>query len=290
MAKRPALGNVRRVLADRAPDALFGLTGSLPKLIEADVATVAPNPAQPRRRLDEAGIAELADSIEQHGLLQPIVVKTAEDGYVLVAGQRRLEAFRRLGRERIPALLTEGRADELALIENLQRMDLDPLDESEAMAALKERYGYTQDQLARVLGKAKSTVSELLSLNALPAALKADVRAAGQTVTKSVLIEIGRLGDPQAQIDLWKRLQGEGATVREARARKSAQKGAVVSEKGRGDASRTLQASGKRLLQLLSRVDSEHVRRDREMVAMLRRIRDSLDDLLGRDARGTVKS
>ena len=92
-------GRIGSVLADRASDALFGLSGALPKLVELDVSEVRPNPHQPRKRLDEKKLDELASSIEQHGLLQPIVVKVEEDkGYELVAGQRRLEAFRRLER------------------------------------------------------------------------------------------------------------------------------------------------------------------------------------------------
>jgi ParB family transcriptional regulator, chromosome partitioning protein len=178
--RRPAAATA--LLAARARDPLFDLAETLPRLVELDVAAIKPNPAQPRQVVGEPALAELAESIERHGLLQPIVVKPEGQGYVLVAGQRRLLAHRRLGRERIPALLTSGRPDELALIENLQREDLAPLDEAEALAALKNRYGYSQDELARVLAKAKSTISELLSLNDLPAEVKAKVRANARPV------------------------------------------------------------------------------------------------------------
>ena len=220
--KKGAAGRIGAVLADRASDALFGLSGALPKLVELDVGTVRPNQHQPRKRLDQAELDELAGSIEQHGLLQPIVVKAEEDGgYMLVAGQRRLEAFRRLGRERIPALVTTGRGDELALVENLQRADLDPIDEAEALHALKERYGYTQDQLAKVMAKAKSTISELLGLVSLPEAIKAEARAAEQPPSKSLLIEIARMEGEEARLAFWQSLRSRpGATVRAARAAK----------------------------------------------------------------------
>jgi ParB family transcriptional regulator, chromosome partitioning protein len=220
----PGRGGVRGLLADRARDALFDLAANGPRLVELDLGRIGPNPDQPRRRVDEAGLAELAASVERHGLLQPVVVRedpAAAGGYVLVAGQRRLLAHRRLGRERIAALVVAGDADELALVENLQRQDLAPLDEAEAVAALKARHGYGLDELARVLGKARSTVSELLSLDRLPEAVKAEVRTSEPPVAKSVLVELARLGggDPERQLALWRRLrEGGGATVRAARA------------------------------------------------------------------------
>src|SRR3954465_13401606 len=104
---------VRGGLASRARDALFRPAAGAPRLVEVDVAAVAPNPSQPRRSVDPAGIAELAASIERHGLLQPVVAKEANagGGYLLVAGQRRLMAHERLGRERIPALVVAGEPD-----------------------------------------------------------------------------------------------------------------------------------------------------------------------------------
>ena len=109
--RRPAAATA--LLAARARDPLFDLAETLPRLVELDVAAIKPNPAQPRQVVGEPALAELAESIERHGLLQPIVVKPEGQGYVLVAGQRRLLAHRRLGRERIPALLTSGKPDEL---------------------------------------------------------------------------------------------------------------------------------------------------------------------------------
>lgn len=273
-------GRIRAVLADRAADALFGLSGDLPKLVELDVAAVAPNPDQPRKRLDAEELDELARSIERHGLLQPILVKAEDDRYLLVAGQRRLEAFRRLGRERIPALVATGRQDELALVENLQRADLDPLDEAEALQALKERYGYTQDQLARVLAKAKSTISELLALNGLPEEVKAAVRRAERPPSKSVLIEIARLDGEAARLAFWRRLQGAVApTVRRARA----EKGRKGGEERRPDPALVLRAvctSSRKLLDCLDGGDARALRGDEQVRSLLQALHARLGAIL----------
>jgi ParB family transcriptional regulator, chromosome partitioning protein len=221
MAARAPHPGVRAALGGRMRDALFGLSPDFPQVVELDLERIRPNPHQPRQAIDEAGLAELARSIERHGLLQPVVVKEDGDGFVLVAGQRRVLAQRRLGRPTIFALVTTGDADELALIENLQREDLDPLDEAAALAGLLARHGYTQEQLGRLLGRRQSTISEALSLNALPAAIKAEYRASEQRVAKAVLVELARVKDPARQRALWAAARA-GGTLRQLRARKAA--------------------------------------------------------------------
>jgi ParB family chromosome partitioning protein len=210
--------------------------------------------------------------------LQPVVVQPAgDDRYVLVAGQRRLLAHRELGRTRIAALLTAGDRDELALIENLQRENLPALDEAEALAALKQRHGYNQDELARALAKAKSTISELLSLNQLAAALKADIRAQQRPVAKSVLIEIARVDDADAQAALWQRLK-TGGTVRDARRVKSggrpAAPASTAAELGH------LARASDRLLRRLERITAAGLKRDPDLVARLRELNRRLEAVL----------
>lgn len=266
---------VQRTLQARA-DVLFDLTATLPQLVEVDVAAIVPNPDQPRKKLDEEGLVELAQSIEAHGLLQPIVIQDLGEGrYMLVAGQRRLVAHQRLRRERIPALLTTGKPDELALIENLQREALPPLDEAEALAVLQQRYGYTQDQLARTMAKAKSTISELLSLNALPLEIKEEIRTSERPISKSLLIEVARLGEPGLQLAFWRRLGRQSpVTVREARASKH--QGADKSQ----DEARQLVRTGKRFLTTLTMADPERIAADAELVEILQRLRARLDAVL----------
>lgn len=192
------------------------------RIIELRLDEVVPSPDQPRKRLDEEGLRELAASIERHGLLQPVTVKRSSEGggerYLLVAGERRYRAHRLLGREFINAIVTDGNPDEISLIENVQREDLTPLEEAEALARIMERYGYTQGELGQIIGKKQNTVSALLRLNTLPARIKEEYPTS-DTVTKSVLIEIARLESEQEQLRLWQAAK-RGGTVRAAREKK----------------------------------------------------------------------
>jgi ParB family chromosome partitioning protein len=203
-----------------APDVFFGTSADLPRIVEIDLARIVPNPDQPRRSFDEAKLRELADSIAERGLIHPITVRKAEgDGYVIVAGERRFRAFGLLERPTMPAIvMSEEGTDELALIENIQREDLHPIDEFEAVARLIEKHGYTQGDAARVLGKSRGSINELLSLGSLAAAILEEARVAG--VSKSALVEIARAGDETAQFDLWTAVRAGRTTVREARAAK----------------------------------------------------------------------
>ena len=273
--RRDAIGATLRARSDP----LFDLD-ALPRVVELDLDRIDAHPDQPRKEIDPDALAELAASIERHGLLQPVVVQPADDDrYVLVAGQRRLLAHRRLGRSRIAALLTAGDRDELALIENLQRETLPPLDEADALAALKQRHGYNQDELARALAKAKSTISELLSLTQLPAALKADIRAQPRPVSKSVLIEIARLDDAERQTVLWERLKS-GATVRDARRVKSRAGPATT---GPEDELVRIARASDRLLRRLEGVTAAGLGRDRALLERLRALHRRLDAVLADD-------
>jgi ParB family chromosome partitioning protein len=273
--RRDAIGAALRARSDP----LFDLD-ALPRVVEIDLDRIDAHPDQPRKAVDPETLAELAASIERHGLLQPVVVQPAgNDRYVLVAGQRRLLAHRELGRSRIAALLTAGDRDELALIENLQRENLPPLDEAEALAALKQRHRYSQDELARALAKAKSTISELLSLNQLSDALKADIRAQPRPVSKSVLIEIARLDDVDAQSELWQRLKA-GGTVRDARRVKA--RPATAATAPPDELARIARASD-RLLRRLEGVTVAGLRRDRALMSRLRDLHRRLDGILADD-------
>jgi len=160
-------------------DYLFGLDPEMPRIIEIELTKLRPNPDQPRKRFNEDTIKELASSIEQHGLIQPIsVVPDPEggDGFVIVAGERRYRAHQHLEKPTITAIITKGNSDEIALIENIQREDLSPMDQAEGLAGMMERHGYKQEELAKVVGKSRPTVTELLSLNSLPEEIKQECR------------------------------------------------------------------------------------------------------------------
>ena len=208
----------------RSPHGVGDLVDEVVEVHELDIDRIAPNPHQPRRQIDATALDQLAKSIEAHGLLQPIVVRRTLDGYELIVGSRRLRAVERLGRSRITAIVFhEGDSAILALIENLQRADLDPLDEAEALSALKEHGGHTLEELRLLVGRSQSYLSEIMSLIKLPETILAEVRALaaeGKPVPRASLVELTRIKDKQQQTVAWKRIaEGETrrASVRTAR-------------------------------------------------------------------------
>lgn len=139
---------------------------------EIDIASISPNPFQPRKSMDPGGLEELRDSIANHGVMQPIMVRRHGAGYQLVAGERRWRAARLAGLERIPAVVREDLSDhdmlELALVENVQRRDLDPIERARAFRALMESLNATQDAVAAKVGLKRATVANHLRLLELP--------------------------------------------------------------------------------------------------------------------------
>ena len=161
---------------------------------------IRPNPQQPRRSFDEEGLAELAASIRSCGILQPLTVRRAGDGYELVAGERRLRAARIAGLREVPCLVAQvGEEDSalLALMENLQRRDLDCWEEAEALSRLIARYGLSQEEAARRLGRAQPTVANKLRLLRLPEDVRALLRENG--LTERHARALLRLQDPEVQ-------------------------------------------------------------------------------------------
>lgn len=139
---------------------------------EIDIASISPNPFQPRKSMDPGGLEELRDSIANHGVMQPIMVRTHGAGYQLVAGERRWRAARLAGLERIPAVIRHDLSDqemlELALVENVQRRDLDPIERARGFKALMDTLGSTQEGVAAKVGLKRATVANHLRLLDLP--------------------------------------------------------------------------------------------------------------------------
>jgi ParB family chromosome partitioning protein len=213
----------------------FGQGGQTRRILDLPLATVGVRGEQPRRHFDEASLEELAQSIRAYGLLQPVLVQPAgEERYMLIAGERRLQACQKLGLERIPAILTDGDPDHVALIENLQRQDLAPLEEAEALERLRQRHAHSLDDLARVVGKSPTLLSETLSLCSLPESVKANLRKEGSRYTRSILVELARIRDPVRQAEAWETLGSGEATVRTLRSlrKRPAERTAPMRSKG----------------------------------------------------------
>ncbi|WP_028784469.1 ParB/RepB/Spo0J family partition protein [Thalassobacillus devorans] len=138
---------------------------------EISVKQCRPNPYQPRKRFDSKAIQELQASIEEHGILQPLIVRKSIKGYEIVVGERRYRAAKEAGLDKVPAIvreLTDKQMMELALLENLQREDLSPIEEAEAYKQLIDELGITQETLAKRLGKSRSHIANLVRLLSLP--------------------------------------------------------------------------------------------------------------------------
>jgi len=182
------------------------------------LANLKPNPDQPRKTFSDESIEELADSIRRHGLLQPIIAEPAgDDSYIIVAGERRYRAAAKAGLTEIPAIIRPVSMEkrlELSLIENIQREDLNPMEEAQAYEGLMELTGSTQEQVAEVVGKNRSTVANALRLLRLPDFIKEAVRNGALTPghARSLLA----VGDEKKREKLFHRIVDEGLSVRQA--------------------------------------------------------------------------
>lgn len=182
---------------------------------------ITPNPDQPRRFFDEEALGDLTESIRTRGVLQPIIVRrdNAVDGcFILIAGERRWRAATAANLPKIPALIRGPKDDpaELALIENLQRENLNPIEEAESLQRLKERRTISDATLAQIIGKSRQSVNESLMLTRLPEAIKEECRMSG-IYSKSLLLRLVRAPNSDTQLTLWQAMKSGAVTVREAR-------------------------------------------------------------------------
>ncbi len=213
MARPSGLG--RGLGALIPPGAAEGHAPSAGGLQELTVASIRPNPYQPRDQFDEETLGSLADSIREVGMLQPVLVRPAGDGYELIAGERRWRAARRVGLQTIPALVREtddNTSLEQALVENLQREELNPLEEAGAYQQLIEDFSLTHEQVAARVGRSRASVSNMLRLLQLPPSIQRAVRERQVTMGHARAL----LGSPDRafQETLAKRIVSEDLSVR----------------------------------------------------------------------------
>ncbi len=187
-------------------------------LQEVSVEMIVANPSQPRLSFDPTALEELAMSIKEHGLLQPLVVTRLNNAsYQLIAGERRLRAAKLAGLETVPVVVKEVSAQqqlELALIENIQRSDLDPIEEARAYAVLEDQFGLKQSDIAQRVGKSRSTISETLSLLKLPIEVQ-ELVSAGR-LSSGHASRLVSLRDPQKQVVAALHIADQGLSVRRA--------------------------------------------------------------------------
>lgn len=209
MAKKSALG--------KGLDALFEDNFSDSRDSQTiRMSEIEPNKNQPRRHFDDGAIATLADSIRQHGLIQPILVRSTETGYQIVAGERRWRACRMLGMSEIPAIvkeLSDSETAQIALIENIQREDLNPIEEAAAYKELMETYDMTQEQLSKTVGKSRSSIANSVRLLNMPEKIQ-DLLKKGELSTGQAKA-IAAAETDEEMIALAEKASGGQMTVRE---------------------------------------------------------------------------
>lgn len=212
--KKSGLGRgVSAIFTDNSVDEFAASSGS----VKVKLIDIEPNREQPRKVFDEKALSELADSIAQHGVLQPLLVRPMMDGgYQLVAGERRWRASRMAGLTEVPVVikeLSDSQVAEIALVENLQRENLNPLEEAIGYKELSEKYGYTQEEVANIVGKSRSAVANSLRLLGLADGvldlLNKGELSAGHA--KAILYS----EDKDYQTELAKLVVKEGLSVRE---------------------------------------------------------------------------
>lgn len=168
----PAKTNHNESAASSPSDrAVAGLNNDREQVLKVDPAQIKPNPKQPRKQFAEANLEELMESIREHGIIQPLIVTRADDGYELIAGERRLRSAKNLGLKEVPVIVRradEQKKLEWAIIENIQRANLNPLELAQSYKQLADEFNLTQEALAKRLGKARSSVANTLRIMSLP--------------------------------------------------------------------------------------------------------------------------
>ena len=186
------------------------------KIYSVPLDKLVPNPDQPRKRFNEESLAELAESIRMHGIIQPLVVRKRGEEYVIIAGERRFRAAKMADLTEVPVIIKdydEVKTREISLIENLQREDLNAIEESEAVKELMDAYGYTQEEVAAKLGKARPSIANSLRLLNLTGEVKDLVRR--DKLSAGHARALLPITNPTHQVEMAKKAVAEGWSVRE---------------------------------------------------------------------------
>lgn len=202
----------------RGLEALIGTESGIKNtgVQEIDLVRIKPNPDQPRKDFDPESLSELASSLQTHGLLQPILVKSSEDDYIIVAGERRYRAAQLAGLTKIPCIIQNGSEQDMAeraLVENIQRSNLSPVEEGMAYARLMKEYGLTQEQVSERVGKGRPTIANLLRVIQLPERVLQFIRESRVSLGHAKVL-LG-IKDSSLQVLLAEKVAKENLSVRE---------------------------------------------------------------------------
>ena len=218
--KRPALGRgLSALIPDAPPTSPAPSVATAERGFDVDTDLLRPNKFQPRGRMDDAKIEDLARSIMANGIIQPIVVRRVENGYEIIAGERRWRAAQRAGLLKVPVAVRDIPEDRLlaaALIENIQREDLNPLEEAQAYRRLADEFHLTQDQIADAVGKDRSSVANYVRLLRLPHELRDDIAAGSLSMGHARALL--SLPDAAAQLRVGRDVVAKQLSVRETEA------------------------------------------------------------------------
>ncbi len=185
------------------------------EIIKVNIDELRPNPYQPRKVFDEAALKELSESIKEHGVFQPIIIKKSIKGYEIIAGERRVKASKLAGLKEIPAIIrdfNDTQMMEIALLENLQRENLTAIEEAQAYQKLQETLSLTQEELAKRIGKSRSHITNMLGLLSLPQIIQDDVN--NKKITMGHARVLSKLEDREQQKELERKVIEEGISVR----------------------------------------------------------------------------
>ena len=216
LERRPALGKGLSALIPDAPEPVR------PGVMEVDIDLLSPNEHQPRLQMDDGKLEELAQSVKANGIIQPILVRRTGQTYRIIAGERRWRAAQRAGLLKVPVVVREVPAGseqqllELALVENIQRENLNPVDEALAYQRLSDQFALTQEQIAAAVGKDRSSVANVMRLLKLPEEVRADLASGALTMGHARAL-LG-LSDASAQRHAAREVIARGLSVRDAEA------------------------------------------------------------------------
>jgi len=186
------------------------------KILKVKTGEIEANPFQPRKRINHEELEDLINSIKEHGILQPLILSRSRKGYTLIAGERRLKAAKILGLKKVPAIIRDATSQEkleLALVENLQRKNLNPLEEAFAFQKLVDEFNLTQEQIAKKIGKSREAVSNTLRILSLPLEIQKGI--AEEKITEGHAKAILSLPDKKQQIKLFKKIVKQNLSVRQ---------------------------------------------------------------------------